>query len=488
MAADDSPLIGKVEIVNAPSEPSLNVTASVTVPGTVEVTQGTVPWDVGQDPGSDPWIVGGTVAATQSGSWTVAATQSGSWSVTVSGTVAVTQSGSWTVAATQSGSWTVAITGSVTVTGTVAATQSGSWTVAATQSGSWSVTVSGTVAATQSGSWTVTADQGGSWTVAITGTVAVTQSGSWTVAATQSGTWSVTVSGTVAATQSGSWTVAATQSGSWTASVTQSTSPWVTQDKSSSATGSAVPATAMAGGLEGGDGHLHTAQGDTNGNAYVLPIAGTLNANLLLVTGGLVAFGLTQQFGALLALCSWGGLDGTESTPLFMTLYTPGSFISPITMDQKGRFTEGLFNLSCAGAGDSVILQAVNGPAMFSIEYEIFGVTIADVEQLISPPTGVSYSGDGGITIEPVVRARQGSKIAISGNVSDTTDPTITLLESDDVWYEEWVASGSADVTVATTIFDITGSGSFAFVRPAHAAWALELSSGTWNITVAVIE
>ena len=204
--------------------------------------------------------------------------------------------------------------------------------------------------------------------------------------------------------------------------------------------------------------------------------------------GGLVAFGLTQQFGALLALCSWGGLDGTESTPLFMTLYTPGSFISPITMDQKGRFTEGLFNLSCAGAGDSVILQAVNGPAMFSIEYEIFGVTIADVEQLVSPPTGVSYSGDGGITIEPVVRARQGSKIAISGNVSDTTDPTITLLESDDVWYEEWVASGSADVTVATTIFDITGSGSFAFVRPAHAAWALELSSGTWNITVAVIE
>ena len=286
MAADDSPLIGKVEIVNAPSEPSLNVTASVTVPGTVEVTQGTVPWDVGQDPGSDPWIVGGTVAATQSGSWTVAATQSGSWSVTVSGTVAVTQSGSWTVAATQSGSWTVAITGSVTVTGTVAATQSGSWTVAATQSGSWSVTVSGTVAATQSGSWTVTADQGGSWTVSISGTVAVTQSGSWTVAATQSGTWSVTVSGTVAATQSGSWTVAATQSGSWTASVTQSTSPWVTQDKSSSATGSAVPATAMAGGLEGGDGHLHTAQGDTNGNAYVLPIAGTLNANLLLVTGG----------------------------------------------------------------------------------------------------------------------------------------------------------------------------------------------------------
>ena len=202
-----------------------------------------------------------------------------------------------------------------------------------------------------------------------------------------------------------------------------------------------------------------------------------------------VSYGLTQQFGALLCIASWGGLDGVaEATPLFLTMYTPGGFILPITMDEKGRFTEGLFNLACAGAGDSVILQVVNPPATFSLEYEIFGITIADVEQLISPTSGVSYSGPGDITIEPVVRGRQGSQIAISGSVSDFTVPTITLLESDDVWFEQWVAGGTPDVTVSTTIFDVSGSGSFSFVRPAHAAWALQLSTGTWDITVAVLE
>jgi len=40
--------------------------------------------------GTSPWVVGGTVAATQSGGWTVAATQSGAWTVAVSGSVAVT--------------------------------------------------------------------------------------------------------------------------------------------------------------------------------------------------------------------------------------------------------------------------------------------------------------------------------------------------------------------------------------------------------------
>lgn len=115
-------------------------------------------------------ITSGTVAI----SGTVAVTQSGTW------TVVVTQSGTWTVAATQSGTWTVTVSGTVAISGTVAVTQSGTWTVA----------ISGTVAVTQSGTWTVTVNG----TVAISGTVAVTQSGAWAVTVTSG---SITVSGAV---------------------------------------------------------------------------------------------------------------------------------------------------------------------------------------------------------------------------------------------------------------------------------------------------
>lgn len=96
--------------------------------------------------------VSGTVAATQSGTWTVQ--QGGApWSVTIPTPVPVTDNG-----------------GSLTVDGTVAATQSGAWTVSATQGTSpW--VVSGTVAATQGTSPWVVGDGGGSLTV--DGTVAV---------------------------------------------------------------------------------------------------------------------------------------------------------------------------------------------------------------------------------------------------------------------------------------------------------------------------
>lgn len=123
--------------------------------------------------------------------------------------------------------------GSLTVDGTVAATQSGTWTVTGaggtfpvTDSGG-SLTVDGTVAATQSGTWTVTGaggtfpvtDSGGSLTVD-NSTLAVVGGGveatalRVTIASDSTGLVSVddnggslTVDGTVAATQSGAWTV-----------------------------------------------------------------------------------------------------------------------------------------------------------------------------------------------------------------------------------------------------------------------------------------
>lgn len=226
-------------------------------------------------------------------------------SVTVPGTIAVTQSGTWTVgrtwvldsstdsvASVQSGSWTVSVTGSVTVTGTVAATQSGTWNIGTVTT---LTSITNPVAVTQSGSWTVTADtelaaailaddstaapttaptysflmglksgtnqwararmapdnadalatdatghiqvlahtilyNGTTWDRArgdisngldvdvtrVQGTVAVTQSGAWTVGV--SGT--VTVSGTVAATQSGTWNIATVTTVTTVATVT----------------------------------------------------------------------------------------------------------------------------------------------------------------------------------------------------------------------------------------------------------------------------
>lgn len=156
-------------------------------------------WAVTANQGTSPWVVGGTVAATQSGTWTTGRTwnlSSASDSVTavISGTVPI----SGTITANQGTSpWVVS--------GTVAATQSGTWTV---QQGTppWSVS--------QSGAWTVTANQGTSpWVVS--GTVAATQSGTWTTGRT----WTLS-SGTDSVS-------AAISNFPATTAVTQSTSPWV---------------------------------------------------------------------------------------------------------------------------------------------------------------------------------------------------------------------------------------------------------------------
>lgn len=187
-------------------------------------------------------VVSGTVAATQSGSWTVGATISN-----FPATQAVTQSGSWTVGinnfpsiqqvagtitATQTNGnnlhvnvdnpisipTPLPVTGNffqsvqpvsfttpvpvtistplpVTIPTPLPVSQSGTWTVGATvsnfpsvqpvsQSGAWSA---GRTWSLSSGSDSVTAEQGGTWTVQQgSAPWSVSQSGSWTSTATQS--------------------------------------------------------------------------------------------------------------------------------------------------------------------------------------------------------------------------------------------------------------------------------------------------------------
>lgn len=209
-------------------------------------------------------ISGGTIAASQNGTWNVATLSS------ITNPVAVTKSGSWinlgisggTVSVNKSGAWTnIGISG-----GTIAASQSGTWNigtlssitnpVAVTKSGGWvNLGISGgTISVNKSGNWnnlgisggTIAASQSGTWNIgtvttlsSITNPVAVSKSGAWTnlgvsggtIAASQSGTWNIgtvstltTITNPVAVTKSGGWvnlgisggTVSVNKSGAWT--------------------------------------------------------------------------------------------------------------------------------------------------------------------------------------------------------------------------------------------------------------------------------
>lgn len=222
--------------------------------------------------GTSPWVISGTVAATQSGTWTtgrtwnlssgsdsVSAVQSGSWVVdqgtspwvtSISGSVAVTQSTSpWvisgTVTANQGGTWNINnITGTITLpTGasTSALQTTGNASLSSidgklptTLGQKTSANSLAVVLASDQSSIPVAATQSGAWTVSVSGSVAVTQSTSpWVVSGTvtsNQGTSPWVVSGTVAATQSGTWTTGRTwtlASGTDSVSVVQSTTPWV---------------------------------------------------------------------------------------------------------------------------------------------------------------------------------------------------------------------------------------------------------------------
>lgn len=171
--------------------------SGVTQPISGSVTVSNFPASTSVTQGTSPWVVSGTVAATQSGTWSVTATQTtaANLNATVIGTgtfaVQAAQSGTWSVA--QSGTWSVGRTWTLA---------SGTDSVAAVQSGTWNIgtltTITNPVTVAQATAANLNA------TVVGTGTFAVqaAQSGTWNI---NSITNSVTVTGTVAATQSGTW-------------------------------------------------------------------------------------------------------------------------------------------------------------------------------------------------------------------------------------------------------------------------------------------
>jgi hypothetical protein len=139
--------------------------------------------------------------------------QDGGGSITIDGTVAATQSGSWTVAATQSGSWSVSITGSVTVANlNTADYDTGAGTATQAMVGI-ALPASGGPVAGGTSTNPVRTDPTGATAQPVTD-----GGGSLTVDGSVSISGSVTVTGTVAATQSGTWATQLTD-GSLTASV-----------------------------------------------------------------------------------------------------------------------------------------------------------------------------------------------------------------------------------------------------------------------------
>jgi hypothetical protein len=93
---------------------STTITGSVAVTGTFFQATQPVSGTITALQGTSPWVVSGAVTV----SGTIAATQSGTWTVGISAgqTIAVTNTGTFAVQATQSGTWNVGVTGTVAVT------------------------------------------------------------------------------------------------------------------------------------------------------------------------------------------------------------------------------------------------------------------------------------------------------------------------------------------------------------------------------------
>jgi hypothetical protein len=409
--------------------------------------------------GDTPQPISGTVVVTDGGG-----------SITIDGTVAATQSGSWTVAATQSGSWSVSITGSVTVaslntadydTGAGTVTQAmvgialpasggpvaggtstnpirtdptgttaqpitdggGSITVDGSVSITGSVTVTGTVAATQSGTWNVglnagsntigIVDQGvggvSAWKVDGSG---VTQPVSGTVSV--SGT--VTVSGTVAATQSGSWTVTA-NAGTGTFTVDQVDTASLDYDSGAGTVNQTVVGIALpgSGGPVAGGTATNPLRTDPTGTT-AQPI--TDNGGSLTVDGSVSISGSVTVTGTVAATQSGGWtVTANAGTGIFAVQ-------SEVQLDYDsgaGSQSLSVFGLALPGNGGAV----AGGTGTNPVRTDPTGSTaqpVTDNGGSLTVDGSVSISGS--VTVTGTVAATQSGSWTVTANAGSGTFTT----------------------------------------------------------------
>lgn len=395
----------------------------------------------------------------------VAVTDNGG-SLTVDGTVAATQSGSWTVSASQSGTWNIAnISGTVSLpTGASTAAKQPAIGVAGTASSDvltiqgiasmtplqiadngGSITVDGTVAATQSGTWNV-----GTVTTltSVTNPVAVTDnSGSLTV---DDGGSSLTVDGTVAATQSGTWNVTNI---SGTVSL-----------PTGAATAAKQPALGTAGAASA---DVITVQGIASGVAQPVSQSGswtvTANAgtgtltttNSSIGTGGSAAPTAATQIGAKVST-NMQVLTGTNTAPGFYALHcdvrafggTIGQTIASLSMpvaiasDQSviptsqdsatlyagtTALTPKFASIAASSSGDNTIVAAVTSKKIRVIRFSLSASGTVNAKWKSGSGTdltGLFYmvaNGGAGANYTPVGLFETASNTALVLNLSGAT-------------------------------------------------------------------
>ena len=363
----------------------------------------------------------GTVAATQSGTWTM---QQGTppWSVS--------QSGAWSVTANQGGTWTVQ-----QGTPPWSVSQSGAWTVTA-NAGTGTFTVGGTVAATQSGAWTV--QQG-------TPPWSVSQSGAWTVTA-NAGTGTYTVAGTVAATQSGAWTVG--QSGApWSVRVPQSNNQ-VDYDTGAGVQnmtlwGLALPA---SGGAVAGGTATNPIRIDPTGTTSQ-PVSGTVTANAgsgTFTVGGTV----TANQGAPPWLVSQSGTWTVQQGTPPWSVSQSGTW----TVGQSGNWTSRVVG-NAGGIMDAAGQNAAS-PANELLVAGQFNTTPTTITSGNVSPLQLDASGN----LKVNVNASSGST-TVSGTVTANQGGTWTMQQGTPPWSVSqsgaWTVTanaGSGTFTVAGTV------------------------------------
>jgi hypothetical protein len=394
---------GTVAVSNFPATQPVSGTVAVSnFPATVAVTQST-----------SPWVVSGTVAI----SGTVAVTQSGTWTVGISAgqTIAVTNTGTFAVQAT--------VTGTVAVSNfpaTVAVTQSTSpWVVSGTvtaNAGTGTFTVGGTVAvsnfpATQPVSGTVTVLQGTSpWVVS--GTVTTTPSGLQNVNVTE---WNTVALGSPSAygtppgavnvigvnafiTNTPAVTLASTTI-TGTVAVTQSTSPWVVSLASTTVTNTVAENLIQVAGVSLG------ATAVTNfGTAPAAAAVPGVNASLFAGTTGITATGsslnvdvtntvpvtlasttITGTVAVTQSTSPWivaGSLTNNNAAPTATLIgvlgaiaetayntvtYTTGDMVLPVT-DLHGAFNEDLQAVAGVQLGATSVVAYGSTPAAVNVE------------------------------------------------------------------------------------------------------------------------
>jgi len=389
----------------------------------------------------------GTVATTQSGTWTNTVTQAtaSNLNATVVGT------GTFAVQAAQSGTWNIGtlttVTNPVTVVGDSASGASNAGnpvkiggafnTTQPTVTNGQTVDAQMTARGAQ-----IVATGVDTFTVAVSGTAAVTQSGTWNIGTLTTITNAVTVSQATAANLNATvtGTVAATQSGTWTNTVTQATAANLNATVVQ-ATGSNLHVVVDSGTITASAGALADLVGST-GTLNALNAAATINAFGYLAVGGFLAAG--TLIGTIVPEVSFDG--GTTWTS---TYFDTGNKVPSIVFGSANTAT----SFSIIGAA---------GASNYRVRVSAFTSGTASCTlraNEIHDPTLI-FTGLVAATVQPPTIAQMGGWVTTAAPAySTTTFNALSLTTGGGLRQDLASVNGTTVVTAASGVQKVGISG-----------------------------